>query len=563
MADADFDRAVAALREKGLTDPLVVNGLLIAFNKDKDGKLDAREMQDMLRHVDEMNMATEEADGTPSDCKVMLALAKTGNGPCMKQGNEKLKMLLTTAGLMPRSAPVLKEAFGHLKKATPGKGVLYLIDARLAKLQFPLHNADPAKHSRQKYVAYRRTPDTPEGSPVRDAAGNLEMKSQEELMNTGPEGYAGVAYNLRHRGQYANGHLGELAGESGETPVYVAYLWYNGEVDKGNYTHSILLAKGAYKDGNFSAQLASGAVFSEEDYSIPSAYGSKGDHWFTEVSGGDFGNVMDEVQVVYATGGIPFLTILHFQPDFVDETGMFAKKPNPYGRAILDAVKDGKVTWVGMSAGAMAWGWTLGPLTTDPQKFLLVDPEDEEEQGSSAALVDLGPKAELGRLWLFPGLGQHIGMPYDITLKAHVHFNPQRCSYGGTARKAENVAKVVSAIAKQDKYVALLTDYDWYKGQGDALEIANGKLWYHVGFCDRSDPLPEKWQTKLREMGFEQGSTIPRQPPGIPASGLRFEWSPADGEAIGAGPKATHNTFKMYADSSGPLPDAPPAFSKS
>lgn len=561
----------AALQKKGITDPHIVSGLLIAFDKNDDDQIDAQELEEMLLHVDRMQAAQEEDDdGVPSDCKAIYELANTGNGPCMKEGNEKLKMLLTSAGITPGSSPVLKEAFGALKKATPGTGVLYLVDARLPKLQFHLHNANPAKHGKQKYVAYRRDPDDTKGAPVKDAAGNLAMKSQEELSKHGPEGYAGpeghagVAYCLRNRGQYANGDLSVLAGQStpGGTPVYVAYLWYNGEVANGEFVQSILLAKGAYKKGRFSAVRADGEEFSEEDYNITSSYGPKGDHWFSEVSGDEFSKVMNDVQVVYGVGGIPFLTILHYQPDFVDETGKIAKKPNPYGRAILDAVKEGKVTYVGMSAGSMAWGWTLGPLTTDAQQFMLSDPEDEEQHGSEDAKVDMGPKTELGKLWLFPGLGQYIGMPYDITCKPHVHFNAQTCSYGGTAKKADNIAKVVSAIAKQDKFVVLLTDYDWYKGQGDALEIAKGRLWYHVGSCDRSDPLPEEMQTKLRELGHETGSTIRRQPLGVPARGLKFEWSPLEGEVIAAGPHATNGAFRMYADSNGPLPDAPPAFDK-
>merc|ERR1712228_707000 len=48
-------------------------------------------------------------------------------------------------------------------------------------------------------------------------------------------------------------------------------------------------------------------------------------------------------------------------------------KPNPYGLNILDNLRDGNIVYIGMSAGSMAWGWSLGPLTSDPDKFMLFD----------------------------------------------------------------------------------------------------------------------------------------------------------------------------------------------
>merc|ERR1740123_2528949 len=168
---------------------------------------------------------------------------------------------------------------------------------------------------------------------------------------------------------------------------------------------------------------------------------------------------------------------MHFQPYFVDQGKQLKDKPNPYGKAILDNVKDGNVVYVGMSAGSMAWGWTLGPLTSDPDNFMLMDDRDDE-----AEPVDFGQDSALGKLWLFPGLGKEVGMPYDITLKVHVHFDIAKCSYGGTAHKAEKVAKIISGIAEKDKYCCLMSDYDWYTGQGDALEVSGGKLTYHIGY---------------------------------------------------------------------------------
>jgi len=346
--------------------------------------------------------------------------------------------------------------------------------------------------------------------------------------------------------------------------VYVAYLWYTGEVvekgaKKGTFTHTIMVAKGKWKDGQFvGLKSKDGSEFKEEDYSVPSNYGDDADHWFKTQTDEEFTNLFNGVQVVYGCGGAPYLPILHYQPDFIDETGKFPTKPNAFGRAILDNVKSGKVVYVGTSAGAMVWGWSLGPLSTDPHTFMLnADGQSKEED-----MVDMGPQKELSRLWLFPGLGQYVGVPYDMTVKAHVQFNAATCSFGGTAAKAENASKVCSAVAKTDKYVALLTDYDWYAGQGDCLEISDGKVWYHAGFCDRIDPLPDAWQGKLRDMGWaEQGDTIPRQPPGVPQEGVRFEWKPDMGELVCAGPQKKGDfAFRMYADSNGPLEDAHPAY---
>jgi len=215
--------------------------------------------------------------------------------------------------------------------------------------------------------------------------------------------------------------------------------------------------------------------------------------------------------------------------------------------------------YIGMSAGSMAWGWSLGPLTSDPDQFMLHDADD----GGKAEQVDFGQDSELGKFWLFPGLGKYVGIPYELTLKVHVHFHGDKLSYGGTAHKAEKVAKIISGVAAKDKYSALLSDYDWYAGQGDALEIRGGKITYHVGYTDRVDKLPQQAIEKLRSMGYKgykDADTIVRIPQGNPAEGWSFEWKPADGEFIAAGPKATKKPFKMYASAEGPLPDAHPAF---
>lgn len=380
------------------------------------------------------------------------------------------------------------------------------------------------------------------------------MKSMSELADMGPEGYAQVPWNLHHRGFYGNCHVGELACFEEDTPVYIAYLWYNGKLVNGQPDYHIMVGKGAYKGGTFVAyRTADGGEFTEEDYNEFSSYSTESDHFFGPCSGAEFEELVTSVQVAYGCGGVPYLPISHFQPHFVDD-GKKTNVVNPYGKAILDNVKAGNIVYVGMSAGAMVFGWTLGPLTTDPDQLMLVDERDDGIKD-----VDLGARdAELGSFWLFPGLGTYVGMPYDISYKVHLAFEPSRMAYDGTAQKASAVVKVVSGILAKDKYVALLVDYDWYKGQGDALEVSNGGLKYHVGYSAEEDPVPPAFKQQLDALKYS-AITLPRQPPGNPATGWSFDWKPTDGETFAAGPKAKR-PFHLYASSEGLMPDGNPAY---
>jgi hypothetical protein len=262
-----------------------------------------------------------------------------------------------------------------------------------------------------------------------------------------------------------------------------------------------------------------------------------------------------DTQAVYACGGIPYLPIMHYQPYFVDDGRVLSKHVNPYGKHLLDTIKAGNLVYMGMSAGAMAFSWTLGPLTTDPDNFMLQDERDPDVTN-----VDMGPSAELGKFWLFPGLGKYVGMPYDISYKVHLTWEPERCAYESTAHKAENVAKVISGIEKKERFCALLADYNWDEGQGDALEVVDGGLTYQVGHSACTDPVPEAKREELTKLGFK-GDVLPRQPPHNPAEGWSFKWTPQDGEIFAAGPKAT-KPFHMYASFWGMMEDSHPAYSK-
>merc|ERR1719203_1661854 len=156
----------------------------------------------------------------------------------------------------------------------------------------------------------------------------------------------------------------------------------------------------------------------------------------------------------------------------------------------------------------------------------------EDKDGDNISNVDFGQDSELGKYWLFPGLGEYVGIPHDLTLKVHVHFDASQCSYGGTAHKAEKVAKIISGIANKDKYCALLSDYDWYTGQGDALEISGGKITYHIGYGGNiNKALDPEVIPQLAKCGWQEKS-LPQQPPKNPACGSKFTWNPNKGEVI-------------------------------
>jgi len=542
----------AALNERGITNERIVDGLMLAFDHDEDDDIDGAEFDALIKAVDEMLLREEVPDDLPPDCKGFFRLADTQHGPYTTAENPNLKMLLTSAGIMKASTQDLKDTYNGLKAKCSGKGHIHLVDARMVKCQFALLNHDPEKHNKQKHVAYRRSPDEPGGKPVYDKDEKLEMKSQAELESMGSEGYAGLPYTMHKRGGYANGYFAELCG-SDETPIYVTYLWYIGEVKNGKPDYKIFVGKGVWRGGQFVAIRSSdGKDFEDKDYEHECSTSSEGDHFFKETSAEEWAKIVDSCQSVYAVGGIPFIPVLHLQPYFVND-GDKTKTVNPYGKSLLDACKAGNLVWVGMSAGGMAFSWTMGPLTTDPDAFMFADEADGDMQG-----VDFGPDTELGKIWMFPGLGKYVGIPYDLSLKVHVTFSASTCSYGGTAAKAERVAQVISCISKQDKYCALLCDYDWDIGQGDAMEISNAQLTYHVGYSPKVDDVPADMIPKLQESGHE-GKTLPRHPKLNTPEGWSFVWNPNDGEVIAAGPKSK-KPFRMYPSSAGPCKDAPPTY---
>ena len=183
---------------------------------------------DPVRHLADALAPTNE----PPDVMAIFPILRAG-GPDPRPANPALKLILTSAGLMPSSASELLQAYHKLVGTIPAgrKGVLYLLDAKLKTLQWHYQgNIDPARHNGEKYVAYRREPDVPGGKPLLDANGKAIKKTQAELLGIG---YAGASYSLKHIKSYSNGHLDIVAaGEAGEAvPVFLSYLGQNPTID--------------------------------------------------------------------------------------------------------------------------------------------------------------------------------------------------------------------------------------------------------------------------------------------------------------------------------------------
>lgn len=374
------------------------------------------------------------------------------------------------------------------------------------------------------------------------------MKTQQELSQTGDE-YPDAHWCLRNKGSYGNVHLSILTDNVDKTPVYVTYLAYDGTWEQGKPKYKILVGHGVVRGGKFVAFKKDGEEFAAEDYERHCDYEQHDDFFFRDTSGEDFTKIANSVQVIHGVGGIPVIPMLRWQPHFIHD-GHDSKVDNPYGKSILDAIKSG-TAYIGMSAGSMVWGWCIGPLTTDPDELSVMGADGE------AHTVDLGPAHSLGKFWMFPGLGEYVGTPHEISLKCHKRFNASLCKYAGNAAKAEAVGQVVSALKERSRYCALLMDYNWGAGHGDCLEIADSKIHYHVGFSNESEQVHADVKPHLEKLGSTD-VWMPKQPTGNPVEGWKFEWSPKDGEVVAAGPNA-QQPFHMYASSNGVL-DHPPNF---
>ena len=491
-------------------------------------------------------------------------------GPASAPPNPKLKMLLLTTGLRPVSSPNILAAYRRQYYSICGarrKGVVYLVDARLEELQFETEATDPDACGSWAKVAYVREPDVPGGSPVLDGDGAVRLKTQAEMYRIDR---AHPVHYLRHCGHYSRGYLEALCpsdDDDEEFPVTVAYLW-NALTDGVGATTphesrgaTIFVGEGTYSraKGFVARRATDGAPFCDADYERGTTDPSRASHFFRAATGSEFRELVAQRRAVYATGGVPWLTVATMQPDFVVDGVPRKDLPNAYARAVLDAVRDGELIWVGNSAGACAMSYALGPLTADGTARMV---------RPNAPYHDYGARGELGIKWLYPGIGEYVGVPHRLVFRPHITFDANYLGYQGRALAATRSLSNAASAPSHDLWACLLCDYDFDGGASDAFEISAGRCTFHVGKCATAPfALGDDLRAELAELGRDHASCAPdgklaRQPTGVPKAGFSFEWKPSDGEIICAGPHTTDDIppFRLYADEYGPLMDAPPTY---
>lgn len=481
-------------------------------------------------------------------------------GPSLTPPNPQLKLLLTSSGLMPDSARTQLEAYKNLVESAEGNAILYLLDPKLLTLQFTALHSDPEKSNDEKFVAYHRNPDEPGGAPVLDEAGRLVMRTQAELLmdryGDSTAGHASADYALRHAGHYSNGHLEILTQGKSDTPIFLSYLWDEGQNANGIPQYSIFVMRGYYRGGVFTAQKVSGEDFSESDYEMLHYPRNNESDRFGKVSPSEFANIVSTVKTIMGCGGSTFRAIQALSPFAIDSAGMKLEYSNPYGRVILDRVKSGKAVYVGQSATSVALSFFVGPLTTDPvlltssKSDLVKVRQLEDDEGVNVTQ------------WLLPGIGDYLGMPYQLLLRPHLKFDPHTLSFGENILNLERVSRLVKEKKMEESlithsiYAAVLADYNYTLGQSDLLEISGGHVLYHVGYSDEVDIVPDNDRAQLLNryapVWAPEKGVLQRQPPGNSPGGWVFQWTPKAGEVFAAGPLAKQQ-FRIYASSSGPF----------
>mmetsp|Transcript_52750 Transcript_52750/g.159944 ORF Transcript_52750/g.159944 Transcript_52750/m.159944 type:complete len:558 (+) Transcript_52750:1-1674(+) len=519
----------------------------------EDGKLAAKNRKRELAKV-------RDHGEIPMETKAIAQLTDTQGGP-QRACNAQLKMMLLSSGLMPGSSSNQKTAYKEMYDQTSGKGILFVMDAKIPCEQFWEMNADPARCNNDEHVAYKREPDIPGGNPVRNEAGELVMKTQADLAEINLGFFCNPPYFVHNTGQFSQGHLSVLCGDDDDVPVYFSYHMYAGEMVKGKPDAKIYLGQGVWKGGRFTARKTSGEEFAESDYEAEWAkyVEEKETPWLKQITGQEFKKVVDSVKTMYSCGGNPFLTVLSLQPDYHTSTGKKTKFPNLYGRAILDAVKSGSAIYLGMSAGSVAMSFALGPLTADSAVFEI------EEHNRIHRKLDLGKTGILGEHWLFPPLCQYLGMPYRLLFRPHLGINPETLAFT-TTKGAHNVEQVLDHsehACEHDCFVVLMQDYDYPNGQGDCFQIYKSKARYLTSKSDREVEIPEAAKPALRErLGERLGewvdehSKVRVQPPSVDPNGLVIEWDPSQGELLASG--GTEAPFHLHLSDQGPLADSPP-----
>jgi len=487
--------------------------------------------------------------------------------------NRKLKLFLTSGGLLPTSTATQKEAFRTAAAKTAGNGALFLLDAKMLTLQRQRVATDPNLYNDQADVAYVREPSTPGGTPVYDSSGKLLPKTQDQLLHSHMH-IANAVYHMRHLGEYSNFDLGLITGNGTEaTPVYLSYLWYTGKQVDGKPEYKIMLAEGFSRAGKFTAKKTNGEEFAEEDYEAPWAAKLDSDETalFRSVSPADFANAVSSIKVVASCGGNSFLIAKALEPFFRNNRGEVLKEhPNLYGQSILNATRDGDVVYLGQSAGTVVMSWMLGPATEDPSTVLL------RINDTATMNLSLGMNYLLGNGWMFPSVADYIGLSQRMVFRPHVGMRRDGGLADGSTKGQEKGLRILSDITGaspgaflKDIWAVTMYDYAWGRGKSDLVEVSDGRIRYHVGYGgDEVYSLSAQAAVNLKsaypafasgcKLDAENRTEILRQPHGNPETGWTFDWTPADGEIIAAGPSAKR-PFRLYISENSRFQlDAPP-----
>ena len=454
----------------------------------------------LLNHLDDDGMNDD-----PVSVKAFVKLSTGKEGPLLKSNNA-LRMIFTSCGLTRNSSEAALDFYKRLyTEGRPSKrsGLVYLVDAR--KL------TKPCKNARQ----------------------------------------------LRDEGEMGGGSLEVLMKDADDgAPIFNCYLSGGDSLGAdGKPEYKIMVGEGVWQGGKFIPKKTDGSFYPasgpKSDFDEP----EKGcwdtcTEFFKAVTDKEFEALLQSVRTVYACGGVTWCVVHALQPNFVDDGVELTNCPNPYSRSLLDMVKTGQVVYVGASAGTVAMSYALGPLTTDA---MIHKDEDDDH-------IDFGPRGELGLKWLYPGLGEYLGIPHNLVLKPHITFDTAQGSYQGRDAATAKLANALIGL-KHDAYCCLLVDNDFDKQQGECLAIYQGRVSFCVAKCDVSDPLSAEVREELNGFAWPfHGERLRRQPPAVPVEGFAFEWEPSLGDIIAAGPrrsKCVAHPFRVFASSSGALPDAP------
>ena len=112
-----------------------MNATIAQLSMGRDLNFSDADREELIARCDELKtlLLDKPGDGVesvPVDCKAFAYVLKGILGPDPTPPNKNLKLLLTSGGIMPTSAPKQIEAYRSMVAAASGTAVLYLVDAK-------------------------------------------------------------------------------------------------------------------------------------------------------------------------------------------------------------------------------------------------------------------------------------------------------------------------------------------------------------------------------------------------------------------------------------------------